>query len=456
METLSTGLRTTARSLARTPPFMHLCNCDSARLDLGGCSMRWLQSVVIGLLPVVVSVHFFGCASSGSYRVSPLKPIVVDSSLCSPMSFKKLVFRVPAGARIGAHHDGILRIEKYDHYWQSGLATGSEEFRVIASEVLRSNGYRILGGDDLLFGSDESSKADYQLGGTVSQLSYDTYGALAGGFSRSSMTVQWQLYDALQKSVVYERTTTGVSEADESSIVSMHGAFRRALMSLLMDSTFARTVQSSPRDAWEARSTDSVSLKLTRCLHPDSLTLPRDLEDALSCVVLVKAGASIGSGVVISKDGFALTAAHVVSDLDQVVVKFQSGLEFDADVIRTDVAQDVALIKLPGSGHSCLYLREFDDVSIGEEVFAVGAPAGEEFAFSVSKGIVSGIRELNGFSYLQTDASLNPGNSGGPLLDIYGNIVGVVSWKIVARGFEGLSFGVPPNAITRRLAIEVE
>jgi serine protease Do len=89
-------------------------------------------------------------------------------------------------------------------------------------------------------------------------------------------------------------------------------------------------------------------------------------------------------------------------------------------------------------------------------VYAVGAPAGEEFAFSVSKGIVSGIRDLNGFSYVQTDASLNPGNSGGPLLDTQGNIVGIVSWKIVASGFEGLSFGVPPSAITRRLAIEVE
>jgi serine protease Do len=74
----------------------------------------------------------------------------------------------------------------------------------------------------------------------------------------------------------------------------------------------------------------------------------------------------------------------------------------------------------------------------------------------VTKGIVSGFREWEGRSYIQTDAALNPGNSGGPLLSVKGSIIGIVSWKIAAPGFEGLAFGVPDTAILTRLNISIE
>jgi S1-C subfamily serine protease len=145
-----------------------------------------------------------------------------------------------------------------------------------------------------------------------------------------------------------------------------------------------------------------------------------------------------------------------VSDVKEVVVKFRSGLTFIAEVLRLDTAQDIALVKIPGSGHHCLSLAIGQPAAIGSDVFAIGAPAGEELAFSVSKGVVSAYREKDGSQYIQTDASLNPGNSGGPLIGRGGLIEGIVSWKIGLTGYEGLAFGVPPSVVAQRLGINWE
>jgi S1-C subfamily serine protease len=93
---------------------------------------------------------------------------------------------------------------------------------------------------------------------------------------------------------------------------------------------------------------------------------------------------------------------------------------------------------------------------VGIEVFAIGSPLGSGLEFSVSKGIVSGARRVDDMRFLQTDASVNPGNSGGPLLDLAGEVVAIISWKIAAQGLEGLGFGVPVDAVVERLKIVMD
>ena len=136
--------------------------------------------------------------------------------------------------------------------------------------------------------------------------------------------------------------------------------------------------------------------------------------------------------------------------------KMKSGIELEADVVRIDEAQDIALIKVDGKGYPYLVPETEMVPVVGTEIYAIGAPFSESLAFSVTKGVISGLRESEGISYIQTDASLNPGNSGGPLLTSTGKIIGIVSWKISAPGFEGLSFGVPITSIESRLGIEWE
>jgi len=405
--------------------------------------MRCFLGIILSLLTA---------CSSGMQAAPELTPVRLAEE-SAPITFARLVIRVPAGTEIGHHHSGLLKIKRAPYVWQSNLTIASDEFKVIASEVMQSYGYDVKGGDNLLFGVDESAKAEYQLGGTLTSILYDTYGSLAGNHSDARLHIEWQLYDAFQRRVVFEVATDGYAKLSGRSAAVAQEAFKAALRNLLADTAFVATVRRSPSDLWEGRIVSQPVVIVTQC--PTIVReLPAELNDALDAVLVIRTGGGLGSGVVVSPDGYAVTAAHVVSGLESVVAKLHSGLEFTASVVRVDEAQDVALIKLPGRGHACLPAAGDSLPSIGSEVFAIGAPAGEEFAFSVTKGIVSAVRQFDRFSYIQTDASLNPGNSGGPILTPDGQVVGVVSWKIAAQGFEGMSFCVPMNALQERLTLE--
>ncbi len=180
--------------------------------------------------------------------------------------------------------------------------------------------------------------------------------------------------------------------------------------------------------------------------------LPAGMKAALGATVFVQHGDASGSGVVISPDGVILTAAHVVAGLGEVKVRTQRGTAVVARLLAIDPRQDIALLRAPGDAWSCLpFTRE--PAEVGTELYAVGSPLGEALEFSVSKGIVSGARRVGDVRFLQTDASLNPGNSGGPLIAIDGTLLAVVSWKVAAEGLEGLGFGVPVDAAAQTLSL---
>jgi len=187
---------------------------------------------------------------------------------------------------------------------------------------------------------------------------------------------------------------------------------------------------------------------------PDSSRrLPKDLRSAFDAVVIVRAGSTSSSGVVISADGYAVTTAHVVSGLNEVPVFLHSGDRLSARVVSVDTAQDVALVRLPGSGHACLPVARKATPPAGTPVYAIGAAAGGDSAYSVTSCIISSFRPLSGYSYLQTDAILKPGTGGGPILTRDGQVIAVISWNLAAVGFDGLAFGVPVDAVSRRLLL---
>jgi hypothetical protein len=181
--------------------------------------------------------------------------------------------------------------------------------------------------------------------------------------------------------------------------------------------------------------------------------MPKGSEHALQATVLVKEKDGIGSGVFISPDGFILTAAHVVT-ADTVEIRTKNGKSYQADVLRMDEDKDVALLRLkePPSETPCLPL-DVGTAPAGEDVYALGSPAGEELSFSISRGIVSGARTIGGTSYVQTDAAINPGNSGGPLVNSEGRVMAIASWKVAHEKMEGLGFGVPSSTALGALGI---
>ncbi len=154
----------------------------------------------------------------------------------------------------------------------------------------------------------------------------------------------------------------------------------------------------------------------------------------------------IGSGFIVSADGYVLTNAHVVADADEVAVKLTDKREFKAKVVGIDRRSDVALIKIAASNLPTVRIGSPDRLKVGEWVAAIGAPFG--FENSVTAGIVSAkSRALPDETYvpfIQTDVAINPGNSGGPLFNLKGEVVGINS-QIYSRsgGYQGISFAIP-------------
>ena len=155
---------------------------------------------------------------------------------------------------------------------------------------------------------------------------------------------------------------------------------------------------------------------------------------------------SLGSGFIISQDGFIISNSHVVRDADEVIVRLSDRREYKAKVVGTDERSDVSLLKIDAGGLPTVRLGIGYELEVGEWVLAIGSPFG--FDHSVTAGIVSAKgRSLPRESYvpfIQTDVAINPGNSGGPLFNLRGEVVGVNS-QIFSRtgGFMGLSFAIP-------------
>jgi serine protease Do len=161
---------------------------------------------------------------------------------------------------------------------------------------------------------------------------------------------------------------------------------------------------------------------------------------------------SLGSGFIIAEDGVVLTNAHVVRDAKRVTVKLADRREFEAKVLGVDPATDIAVLKLDAKGLPTVRVGDADQLQVGDYVLAIGQPYG--FEESASAGIVSAKgRSLPGDSsvpFIQTDVAVNPGNSGGPLFDSSGAVVGINS-QIYSNtgGYEGVSFAIPINVALR-------
>ncbi len=155
---------------------------------------------------------------------------------------------------------------------------------------------------------------------------------------------------------------------------------------------------------------------------------------------------SLGSGFIISNDGYVITNHHVVKDADEIIVKLSDRSQLIPEMIGRDPRSDIALLKLEGDNFPSVTLGDSDAVKVGQWVLAIGSPFG--FDASVTAGIVSAkgrsLPSENYVPFIQTDVAINPGNSGGPLFDLDGNVVGINS-QIYTRsgGFMGLSFAIP-------------
>jgi len=173
------------------------------------------------------------------------------------------------------------------------------------------------------------------------------------------------------------------------------------------------------------------------------------VEDAVRGVVTIRTDNSIGTGFIVHPEGYVVTNYHVISNTQDYV----RVLTYDRDVlpaqfIGSDEVRDIALLKIEGE-HPYLELANSDELQVGKKVIAIGNPLG--LSFTVTEGIISGLERIgpSGFEeYVQTDVSLNPGNSGGPLIDTNGEVIGINNFKI--GGAEALGFSLESNVIRQQ------
>lgn len=163
---------------------------------------------------------------------------------------------------------------------------------------------------------------------------------------------------------------------------------------------------------------------------------------------------ALGSGVIVSKEGHIISNNHVIADMDEIHVRLSDGREFPAEVISTDPATDIAVLKIDAPDLRPLPFADSDEVKVGQLVFAVGNPYGLQE--TVTQGIISatGRRAMqdSGNEYLQTDTTINPGNSGGPLVSLRGEIVGINNQIFSQTGsWQGVGFAIPSNVVRHTL-----
>jgi S1-C subfamily serine protease len=168
---------------------------------------------------------------------------------------------------------------------------------------------------------------------------------------------------------------------------------------------------------------------------------------------------SLGSGVVISPDGYILTNSHVIKGADKISITLTTGKEFKAKVVGFDSKTDLALIKAEGSNWPFIPFTDSDKVQIGDVVLAIGNPFG--IGQTVTMGIVSATKRenlglLDYEDFIQTDAAINPGNSGGALIDSQGNLIGI-NTAIFSKsgGYQGIGFAVP-SSLAKKIADELK
>lgn len=184
----------------------------------------------------------------------------------------------------------------------------------------------------------------------------------------------------------------------------------------------------------------------------DALSIPDIYDKASPSVVGVsctlRSGTATGTGIIISTDGYIITNAHVIEDAQTVMIVDADSNQYEAEIIGYDSQTDLAVLKIEADGLTACEFGISSDIRIGELVVAIGNPLGFDLYGTLTTGVISGLnRTLTIGDYemnlLQTNASINNGNSGGPLIDAYGRVIGITSAKVASIYGEGLGFAIP-------------
>jgi|GEM_PF-514414 len=382
-----------------------------------------------------------------------------------PIMFSKLRIDIPVGTQIGTLNDSsvaglsLFAVPADRRMLQRGI--DNKELARVFNDVMEGQGYDVVRHLDLTFDEEienELLRTEYRISGKIIDAKTnimnegrpiigDSVGIGSGGYrGELYVKIEWSVFDALQRKTIYKTVTEGRGKHPDANpdglILIMNAAFEMAVHNLGADEDFydlfARGIQ--PPN-WRSNKSDQRPLKyeadevVELDIKPLSTTpFFQQTTKAQASAVLVQGGAGHGSGFFITKDGHIITNQHVIGNAQRVrIVTSGQQDELVAQVLRVDHQRDVALLKLenpPNNLSPVVQPMRLDWPKVGEDIYALGAPKSVRLQDTVSRGIVSAHRPQykqigTRQDFIQGDVPIHGGNSGGPLFDAYGNVVGI-------------------------------
>ncbi|MGB0681273.1 MAG: S1C family serine protease [Magnetovibrionaceae bacterium] len=406
-----------------------------------------------------------GCTKLPLKKVYIKEPkFISELAETAPLYLSEIQFGLRRGTTIGRYHGGFLCEGPYgDLFWGTGrFRTRDIELADIFFDEIANVGYNIVGNPNRLFDrGDEFSRAEYRVAGRVTDLTVNLCNDVSPVFRQSLgvtgdayVKVEWQVYSNLLREVIMKETTEGRGDFDqpvpEGGTLAIQNAFAAAAANFAASARLRDLVEPKANKVTKPRSRADVDASLTirvRELPLFQTPIATNMDHIRSAVVTI-GGWGHGSGFLISEDGLILTNQHVVGDARFIPVQLIGGRQVQGEVLRSHKSRDVALVLIEGNGYNALSLRQGKPLNVGEDVHAIGTPLERALSTTVSRGVVSAFRQFPAFGnhpLIQSDVDIHGGNSGGPLLDSSGNVVGISVAGILGadKRSVGLNFFIP-------------
>lgn len=403
---------------------------------------------------LLIPLLFFSCKSL--YQIPETRDItsVEDVKFQNSQSMKilRVVNSLKYGEKIGKHffYNGREGISKT---WEDfSFFYNNDQYLVLAgNDVLKDAGCRMPDRFESIFKQDyknDKSIPRYALAAVIKDVKYNAL-VKSARFSKLDMelTIQWQFFDTKLKALVYKKDITVLyyTNGKTSFQKSLFEAFKLNTKSLLAEegvrnllSVGESTIDITNSTIENLNSNNEDVVKVYTSSE-DQSNKKINFDNLFKAVFILKRDKGHGTGFFISENGYLLTAAHVLGGFDTVNIEYAEDLVLKADLVKINYLLDIALLKVNGRGFPYLKISA-NPISIGENVYSLGAPLHDMLNQSVSKGIVSGLREIDNVQLIQTDAAINPGNSGGPLIDQNACVVGLVTSKFFGSEVDNVGF----------------
>jgi S1-C subfamily serine protease len=335
--------------------------------------------------------------------------------------------RVKGGDKLGSTYTARKEVSETLYFGKSLDANAANLMTNVNSE-LKELGYNVPAEGKSVFATSPSAR--YTLQGEMRDIHYDIHASppSAGSIHYETICaveVTWKLVNQSRQTVFEQKTSGSSIKFENGGTAAFEDAFENSLYTFLnlkeVPALLDKAAGPTPAVTITGANTPDPGTPAAGNLAPITvhraaplkLTGDNGIGAASRCVVTIETADGHGSGCLISADGYLITNAHVVGEEATVKVHLADGLEVKGKVVRVNTEMDLALVKIDVDGLTGFQLPTAASAELGADVFAIGTPADKELGQSITKGIISGRRKIEGHAFLQTDVSINGGNSGG-------------------------------------------